>query len=165
MLLLCSVMCLLCVKSFLVSYNELGRRSGLPVGKPYSLCRQSPTAKNASQEWREAKVGVIGLDGWPGLQLRSIVESGLKIDFTGFVAQLLLALTKRRLTQRILTLHSSLGLQGTRCSGVEHYRFLPPSARFPYQHLFVYRLITLPPQCFFILSLLRVRCCILAISD
>jgi len=36
--------------------------------KPYHLSRQFTDVKNASQE-EEANVGVMWLEGWPGLQL------------------------------------------------------------------------------------------------
>jgi hypothetical protein len=42
------------------------------VDKPYCFSRLSPAVKNAGQE-EEAKVGVMWLDGWPGLQLHSFI--------------------------------------------------------------------------------------------
>jgi hypothetical protein len=38
------------------------------MDKPYHLGYPSSTIKNASQE-KEAKSGVMWLEGWPGLQL------------------------------------------------------------------------------------------------
>jgi hypothetical protein len=43
------------------------------VDKPYCLSRPSPIIKNVSQE-EEAKAGVMGLEGWPGLQLHFSIK-------------------------------------------------------------------------------------------
>jgi len=39
------------------------------VDKPYSLSHSSLAVKNASQKEEGKRVGVMWLEGWPGLQL------------------------------------------------------------------------------------------------